>query len=284
MKKPLCSLIGVAVVLAMSAQAADTKTVAVPSKAMGKDVKTVVITPSSYAKGDGRYPVIYCLHGFGGNETVWGTQSNLAPLADRYGVIFVSPDGARGSWWIDSPVNPKMKYETFVSKELVKYIDSTYRTKAARRHRAVIGESMGGHGALYNAIRNRKVFGAVTSIYGGVDLRPFPNNWDLPKVLGSIAEHPGNWKEHSVVTQAETLKNGELAMLSIIGSSDFFLSVNRNLNDLLNKKGVEHYYIEVRGSDNQHSSHTYQFRMWVALPVAMRFFDNYFKSGRASLH
>ena len=144
---------------ALAAQAADVKTVAVKSDSMKKEVKVVVITPSAYADKKTKFPVVYFLHGFSGDQTVWGMQSGLAPLADRYGMIFVSPDGAKSSWWIDSPVDAKMKYETFVSRELVKFIDSNYRTIADRRHRAITGESMGGHGALFNAIRHKDVFG-----------------------------------------------------------------------------------------------------------------------------
>ena len=268
---------------ALTASAADVKTVAVKSDSMKKEVKVVVITPSAYADKKTKFPVVYFLHGFSGDQTVWGTQSGLAPLADRYGMIFVSPDGAKSSWWIDSPVDDKMKYETFVSRELVKFIDANYRTIADRRHRAITGESMGGHGALFNAIRHKDVFGAVASIYGGTDLPPFAGQWDLNLRLGDIKEHPDNWQKFSAVDAAKTLRNGELAIFSIIGTSDFFLKVNREFHDLLSKNKVEHYYLEVRGRDEPHSFHTFQRRVNTALPLVLNFFRNYFRDGTASL-
>ena len=236
---------------ALAAQAADVKTVAVKSDSMKKEVKVVVITPSAYADKKTKFPVVYFLHGFSGDQTVWGTQSGLAPLADRYGMIFVSPDGAR--------------------------------TIADRRHRAITGESMGGHGALFNAIRHKDVFGAVASIYGGTDLRPFAGQWDLDLRLGDIKEHPDNWQKFSAVDAAKTLRNGELAIFSIVGTSDFFLKVNREFHDLLSKNKVEHYYLEVRGRDEPHSFHTFQLRVNTATPLVLNFFRNYFRDGSASL-
>ena len=100
-------------------------------------------------------------------------------MADTYGVIIVMPDGGFDSWYYDSPVEPTYRYETFVARELVEYIDSHYRTKAEPSARAIAGLSMGGHGALYLAIRHQNVFGAAGSLSGGVDIRPFPDNWNI---------------------------------------------------------------------------------------------------------
>ena len=62
----------------------------------------------------------------------------------------------------------------FISSELVKYIDEHYKTIADRKGRAITGLSMGGHGAMWNAIRHKDMFGASGSTSGGMDIRPFP--------------------------------------------------------------------------------------------------------------
>ena len=98
-------------------------------------------------------------------------------------MIIVCPDGGFGSWYWDSPVDAGSQYETYVSNELVTWIDSKYKTIKTRKGRAITGLSMGGQGALYLAFRHQDIFGAAGSMSGGVDIRPFPetgiwqNDW-----------------------------------------------------------------------------------------------------------
>jgi len=275
MRKGL-SFLGI-IAYAVIAQAGYLETIQVHSDAMNKEIPVSVIFPDDYKTGDTRYPVIYVMHGAGGSHQSFTQPGHpIYNLVDRYKVIAVCPDGARTSWWLDSPVDPAMKYETFAAKELVAYFDKTYRTLAQREKRGITGGSMGGHGACYLALRNKQVFGVVGNIYGGVDLRPFPNNWDLSKRLGTIQEHPENWEQHSVITLAKELKNGELSLVTMIGNKDFFLGVNRALHQLLSDHGVEHYYIEAQGA------HTREFSA-EAFPVMFRFINTYFTEGRGHL-
>jgi S-formylglutathione hydrolase FrmB len=173
-----------------SIQAAIVDTIQVYSQSMQKNIKAVVITPDNYANAK-ELPVVYLLHGYSGNHLDWITKAKgFEKAADQYNLIIVCPDGGYGSWYWNSPVDPKSQYETFVSVELVKAIDAMYKTIKDRTGRAITGLSMGGHGALYLAIRHQDVFGAAGSMSGGVDIRPFPNNWDMAKQLGTYAEQP----------------------------------------------------------------------------------------------
>ena len=115
-------------------------------------------------------------------------KPELKDIADRDGLIFVCPDG-KNSWYWDSPKDPSYRYETFVSSELVKYIDSEYSTVKDRSGRAITGLSMGGHGAMWLSFRHKDVFGAAGSTSGGVDIRPFPNNWEMNKLLGNESDN-----------------------------------------------------------------------------------------------
>lgn len=91
--------------------------------------------------------VVYLLHGYGGNETTWPSlKPELKDYADRENLIFVCPNG-ENSWYWDSPLNEDSQFETFVSRELVSYVDGHYRTLPSREKRAITGLSMGGHGA-----------------------------------------------------------------------------------------------------------------------------------------
>lgn len=271
-------LILCALAYAVTVRASYLEEIRVHSDAMNKEIPVLMIFPDAYKQdAETRYPAVYALHGAGGDHKRYAyPESPLLKLVDQYGVIVVCPDGAKTSWWLDSPVDPTMKYETFVIKELVPHTDKSFRTLARREKRGVTGGSMGGHGACYLALRNKQVFGVVGNIYGGVDLRPFPNNWDLSKRLGTIQEHPENWERHSVITLAKELKNGELSLVTMIGNKDFFLGVNRALHQLLADHGVEHYYIEAQGA------HTREFSA-EAFPVMFRFINTYFTEGRGHL-
>lgn len=235
----------------LQARAGNTDTIMVYSKAMHKNIPCVVITPSGYEKSGRRYPVIYLLHGYGGNYAQWAkTAPQLKTDVDVMNLIIVCPDGGIGSWYMDSPVDTAFRYETFVGGELVSYIDAKYPTQADRGHRAITGLSMGGHGGLYLGIRHKDLFGAAGATSGGVDIRPFPNNWDLKKRLGDTSCCMANWEKNTVVNVVEGLNKGELKLIIDCGISDFFLQVNRNLHQLLLARGIEHDYIERPGGHN----------------------------------
>ena len=223
-------------------------TIAVPSPGMKKEVPATVILPDAYQKEGVRLPVLYLLHGYSDNNLGWVTRTPVKDLADQYGIIVVCPDAAYSSWYFDSPEDPAWRYETFVSKELVTEIDKRYRTLPKRESRAIAGLSMGGHGAMFLAIRHPDTFSVAVCLSGGVDLRPFPDNWDIAKRLGTLKDHPDRWTANSVVTLAETLPPGELAISIDCGVDDFFITVNRNLHQLLLTRKVPHDYTERPGS------------------------------------
>ena len=235
------------VLLSLSLQAATVEVVSIPSPKMGKSIPATIILPDAYGDGDERFPVTYLLHGAGGSHAGWDAQADIAALADAYGMVIVCPDGGRTSWYIDSPIDPSYQYETHVAVECVQFIDAHYRTRADRSARAICGLSMGGHGALFLAIRHRDTFSTSVVLSGGVDLRPFPDNWDIKKRIGSITTHPQNWETLSVVNLAKQLKDTELNIVIDCGRKDFFLEVNRELHLQLLDDGISHLYEEHAG-------------------------------------
>lgn len=235
---------------ATATQAAQVDTAVVDSRAMNKAVKTVVIVPENYSALDS-LPVVYLLHGYSGNYADWVNKApEIKDLADRYHFIIVCPDGGYGSWYWDSPVDPLFQYETFVSKELVDWVDTNYKTIRNRKGRAITGLSMGGHGALYLAIRHLDVYGAGGSTAGGVDIRPFPLNWDMAKRLGSYADNPERWEKHTVINLLHRLTPDALALVIDCGTSDFFYGVNEQLHRKLLERNIPHTYITGPGAHN----------------------------------
>jgi len=136
------------------------------------DRNVIVYLPPSYKTDTTRrYPVVYLLHGYGLQASRWMTLFkieaglNAAMSRDPKEMIVVNPDcysfydgcfygksAATGDW------------ETFVADELVKYIDSHYRTLAKRESRGLGGHSMGGYGTLRIAMKRPDVFGAMYAL------------------------------------------------------------------------------------------------------------------------
>ncbi|MFT4017582.1 MAG: alpha/beta hydrolase family protein [Agriterribacter sp.] len=251
--------------------AAITDTVETRSNIMNKNIKAVVIKPDNYAAAKA-LPVVYLLHGYSGNYADWVKKAtDVEKLADTYNIIIVCPDGNFGSWYWDSPVDSSFRYETYIATELVSWIDSKYKTIKDRKGRAITGLSMGGHGALYLAFKHQDVFGAAGSMSGGVDIRPFPNNWDMAKRLGPYAQYPDRWEKNTVINMLHLLTPASLSIIIDCGSSDFFYEVNENLHKELLYRNIPHDYIVRPGAHN--------WAYWTnAVQYQMLFMHNYFIS------
>ena len=250
--------------------AAVVDTVNTYSASMKKTIKAVVITPDDYANAKA-LPVVYLLHGYSGNYSDWVIKAKgFEKAVDLYQVIIVCPDG-NNSWYWDSPVDSNYKYETYVSKELVSLVDSKYKTIKDRKARGITGLSMGGHGALYLALKHQDIFGAAGSMSGGVDIRPFPNNWDMALRLGKYSEHPENWEKYTVMNMLHLLQPNSLAIIVDCGTEDFFYKVNENLHQQLLYRNIPHDYISRPGAHN--------WNYWTnAIQYQLLFMSNYFKS------
>ncbi len=269
-------------IIGMQAMASTSDTITLYSQFLKKESKFVVITPTSKTSNskdqkNQKYPVVYLLHGHSGNYSSWLKDApQLNAKADELGIIIVTPDGGFGSWYFDSPIDSSIKYESYITKELLPYIDSHYPVINHKDARAITGLSMGGHGALYLAIKHLDQFGVAGSVCGGVDFRPFPNSWDIKKDLGTYAENKQNWDDNVVVNVANKLKNKDLAIIFDCGLDDFFLVVNRSLHQKLMELKIEHDYIERPGSHNK--------AYWgSSIDYQLLYFKKYFNSHLAKL-
>lgn len=248
MKGLLTLILGM--LIALCTQAGTVDTISVYSKAMKKDIKAVVIRPSNYKKIK-ELPVVYLLHGWSGKYSGWIKESpQLSRTVDDYQIMIVCPDAGFNSWYFDSPIDSTVRYETFMIDELVPFIDLHYKTIKNRQFRAIAGLSMGGHGAMYLSIRHTDIFANAGSMAGGVDIRPFPKNWDLSKKIGDSATNPGNWEKYTVMNVVDQLKPGQLNLVLDCGLGDFFLPVNRAFHQKLQAMKIDHDYTERPGAHN----------------------------------
>ena len=247
----------------LSLYASKIDTLVVHSTAMNKDIKNVVITPDSYKKKGDPLPVVYLLHGAGGDHKSWlGKAPKIKAYANQYNVIIVCPDGYKTSWYFDSPVDKTMQYETYVSKELVSKIDDAYNTIADNKHRAISGFSMGGHGALYLAFKHHDIWGVAASMSGGVDIRPFPRGWEIAERLGKYSENPEIWEKNTVINLVHLLDGKNLNFMFDCGVDDFFYDANVRLHKKLVQNNIPHDYIERPGGHtNKYWSNSIKYHM-----------------------
>ncbi|MCD8387360.1 MAG: esterase family protein [Bacteroidales bacterium] len=235
----LVSLMGMAAVKTIE----KINTTLVPNSPM----EVTVLVPEGYEPGT-QFPTVYLLNGYDGNHTSWSsTQPDLGKLADQYGMVIVMPDG-RDSWYWDSPAHPEMKMESFITTELVPYIDSNFPTLPSADKRAITGLSMGGQGAMYLAMRHPDLFKNVGSTSGGLDIRAFPKNWKMANWLGDAATNQDVWEEHAIPTLAAQLQPGQLNIIFDCGVDDFFAGVNNALHEQLVAAGIPHDYISRPGA------------------------------------
>ena len=175
----------------------------------------VVYLPPSYAlEPNRRYPVAYYLHGLSGSESDWLSLADIDIVADSLiahampEMILVMPDGDDGwytNWVVQrgydecarDAANGRAalsfcvrtpRYDDYIAGDLVRHVDSTYRTLADRAHRGIAGLSMGGYGAVMLALSHPGLFvaaashsGVLSPLYGGP--HPFA---PPPRYLGSI--------------------------------------------------------------------------------------------------
>ncbi len=264
----ILSLIIISAIVPLRAGSIDTLHIYSPS--MDKTIPALVILPDTYADTNRSFPTVYLLHGYSGNYLDWSKHLDLRPLADRYQFILVCPDGGYNSWYLDSPLDPKSQYETHIIKEVIPYVDQHFRSIAKKEDRAITGLSMGGHGALYLAVRHPGLFSAAGSMSGGVDLASYSGKWEIAEKLGSYKKFPQRWYNHSLINMIGLFQSAGLGLFIDCGVNDFFIKNNRTLHQKLVQAGVAHDYIERPGG------HSWQY--WVnALEYHLLFFSRYFK-------
>lgn len=150
----------------------------------------VWLPPGYDTSPEQRYPVIYLLHGFTGDHTSLKTHpfvdvrvgevaADLIAKGQLEKTILVMPDASNvygGSFYANNVVTGD--YHTYLGRDLVKHIDSKYRTLVAREHRSIAGNSMGANGALTLAMTYPETFGAVAAMSPSSDSSVPPTSLD----------------------------------------------------------------------------------------------------------
>ncbi|WEK53724.1 MAG: alpha/beta hydrolase-fold protein [Candidatus Cohnella colombiensis] len=140
------------------------------SDSLDKDMKVQVYLPKGYSSSL-RYPVLYLLHGQGGNEKSWNKDMDVATKTTKLiddkkikPLIIVMPDydNSYGTNYADHTYTKSGRqygrYEDYITKDLISYIDYHYSTIATREGRSIGGLSMGGFAALFLAFTHQDLF------------------------------------------------------------------------------------------------------------------------------
>ncbi|MCM1032551.1 MAG: alpha/beta hydrolase-fold protein [Odoribacter sp.] len=231
----------------LTTRGAVTDTLSITGKHLESPERVTVIIPQAAVNDtSARFPSIYLLNGYGGDHTSWTKiRPDMGDLADKYGFVIIMPDG-RDSWYWDS--RPGMEMESFFTEELVPYIDANLPTVNDRAKRAISGLSMGGHGAMWLAMRHSDIWGSAATMSGGVDITPFKTRWKIPALLGEKADDPAELKSMTAISLVPTIAPGQINLLVDCGIDDFFSDVNRDFHQALLDAKIPHDYIERPGA------------------------------------
>jgi len=247
-------------------------TVVVPSAAMSKKPKAVVVLPEQYLKSPNRFPVVYLLHGWSGSYRDWPTKIDLRPLADKYGFIIVSPDGGYAGWYVNSPIRKDSQYETYIALEVVAFIDKNYRTVADSTGRFLCGLSMGGHGAFTLLAKYPQQYAGAGSMSGAMAMSSGDRRAGLADILGEYETNRPLWEGNSALFLAGRLEGRNKAILIDCGVDDFLYQTNVALHKKLLDLKIPHDYFERPGA------HSWGY--WTnALEYHLLFFSKNFKTG-----
>jgi enterochelin esterase-like enzyme len=258
---------------------------------LGQEINYSVVLPPDYYSAKKTYPVVYLLHGLGDNESSWLEYGRIAQIADLsvtakeiVPMIFVMPQGFRSYYVNDYAAT--FLYEDMFVKEFVPFIDKAYRTIADNVHRATMGYSMGGFGALILPARHPDVFSVSIPLsisvrtdeqYMVEDASEWNDQWG--RLFGGVGK-TGNeriteyYKQYSPFhlfnqDNAEAFK--QLKLFIDNGDDEHTLCrSNEELHILLCDLHIEHEYRVRNGG--------HEFSYWrEALPNALHFISDSFE-------
>jgi len=228
-----------------------------PSPTLGADRRMYVYTPPGYDSGKDSYPVLYLLHGAGGDEDAWSSLGranlildNLIASGKSKPMIVVMTNG--NAWQTSTlrqvPGLPTPTRETFgqfqgkfeksLVEDVVPYIEKNFRVKADKNHRALAGLSMGGGHTITASITYPGTFGYIGVFSSGI----FDANADMAEM-----------EKKFTALKASGVNKYWVAC----GKEDFVMDSNKRLLSVLDKTGFEHEYFENEGGHTWANWRTY---------------------------
>lgn len=203
----------------------------ISTPAFTEPTKVHVNLPVGYdADPNRRWPVTYFLAGTMNTYKTLNTFVDGVGLTKDFPSLVVSPNGDSGYWsdWYNGGSFGTPMYETYVIEQLIPLIDEHFRTRADRSHRAVMGVSMGGYGAMMYAARHPDLFASAASVSGAVNsntgpigaavsLSPTFQGGTVDAIYGSRASQEIRWRGHNPPDLADNLRGLDLQLRTANG-------------------------------------------------------------------
>ncbi|MDB4373153.1 esterase family protein [Mariniblastus sp.] len=224
------------------------------SKLVNQNIGYCIYLPPSYSTSQKRYPVIYTLHGNGGNEFTCLDSIALLHQGIESGkwpeMIMVLPNGGRSTFYKNS-ADGKFPIESIFMDELIPFIDSNYRTIASREGRCIEGFSMGGRGATRLAMKHPHLFCSLFCQAGNVPrlLDTFDAATQEERETMLLGDQRKTWEADDVyaVTQKnkdEIKKNVRIKIACGTADAGHLLTI-RDFHQHLTQLGIDHTYLEI---------------------------------------
>jgi enterochelin esterase-like enzyme len=221
------------------------------SPTLGMERRITIYTPPGYEISTEKYPVLYLLHGAGGDEEAWISLGRTAQIMDNLietgkskPMIVVMPNGnviqdaapGEGSLGFYKPefMAPKTMDGTYESSfmDIIKFIENHYRVKADKANRAIAGLSMGGFHTMHIS-------------------RYYPNTFDYIGLFSAalMPREDATGKVYANIdgTLKTQMNNGYKLYWIAIGKTDFLYKANVEYREKLDKMGMKYDYVESEG-------------------------------------
>jgi len=238
----------------------------IKSAILGKEINYTVYFPTGYDESKRSYPVIYLLHGYGGDENVWVQYGLIDHFMDSAiekaeipPSIVIMPDG--GQHFYINDFKGRSKFEDMFFQEFIPMVEKTFRIKKTMEHRAVVGNSMGGYGAFLYGVKHHDMFGSCVPLSAAIISLddPMTKNpmWKgMAKNLYGMdidSQNPdtGHWDANNPLKLIQAIPKDKLKTRFYfdIGDDDFLYSGNAKAYVELRNIKVEH---EFRINDGGH--------------------------------
>jgi S-formylglutathione hydrolase FrmB len=260
------------------------------SEILRRAIRYCAILPPNYDSAKSRrYPVLYFLHGLGGNEQLLVTSAGWNLVEDlwqqhKIGEFLVVTPDADTSFYINSR-NDRVRYEDFFIREFIPFIDRAYRTSSSRHARGIAGISMGGYGALHIAFRHPELFVSVSANSAALldkfpDVRfSNPQQSFLLSVLRAFGTppDPAFWHRNDPLVLARTANLAGLKIYFDCGTEDdygFYRGASA-LDKILSTRKISHeFHLYPGGHDWQYFA--------ARLPAVFEFHSHAFALNSAS--
>jgi len=249
------------------------------SSILNEEREYCIYLPKSYLTDTLKsYPVLYLLHGKDGSDHDWADKANLAAVANLLAaskesceMIIVCPEA--GKTYMNYFNSPEWRYEDYFFEELVPYIDSHYRVKADKQHRAIAGLSMGGGGSVVYASHHPEKFCAAYCMSGYLRRQDLlsKGHEDDPVIekLQRLVEENNCIKYFQNASQQKIEALKTVNWFIDCGDDDFTYETNADFVMALRNAGIPYQY---RVRDGGHTWEYWHSALYIALPFVSDIF------------